>query len=169
MVDVIDGSETVSTHGIINWILLLVIFSVITVVGNWIGYKHPISDSLIGMLILSIITLAGLLLERYLPFNVSSIIYISLIGIAVSIPMVPTSPFVVKYVGQVELLSIVTVFLAYVGIGIGKNWDQVQGYGLERYDSNYLYHYWNLPWICINCTHSFSSKRYTLVLIFNTI
>ncbi len=81
MVDVIDGSETVSTHGIINWILLLVIFSVITVVGNWIGYKHPISDSLIGMLILSIITLAGLLLERYLPFNVSSIIYISLIGI----------------------------------------------------------------------------------------
>ena len=120
MVDVIDGSETVSTHGIINWILLLVIFSVITVVGNWIGYKHPIFDSLIGMLILSIITLAGLLLERYLPFNVSSIIYISLIGIAVSIPMVPTSPFVVKYVGQVELLSIVTVFLAYVGIGIGK-------------------------------------------------
>ena len=75
------------------------------------------------MLILSIITLAGLLLERYLPFNVSSIIYISLIGIAVSIPMVPTSPFVVKYVGQVELLSIVTVFLAYVGIGIGKNLD----------------------------------------------
>ena len=66
MVDVIDGSETVSTHGIINWILLLVIFSVITVVGNWIGYKHPIFDSLIGMLILSIITLAGLLLESYL-------------------------------------------------------------------------------------------------------
>lgn len=60
MVDVIDGSETVSTHGIVNWILLLVIFSV----------------------------------------------------------------------------------------------------GLERYDSNCLYHYWNLPWICINCTHSFSSKRY---------
>ncbi len=62
------------------------------------------------MLILSVITLAGLLLERYLPFNIFSIIYISLIGIAVSLPMMPTSPFVVKYVGQVELLSIVTVF-----------------------------------------------------------
>lgn len=103
MVDVIDGSETVSTHGIVNWILLLVIFSVITVIGNWVGYKHPIADSLVGMLILSVITLAGLLLERYLPFNISSIIYISLIGIAVSLPMMPTSPFVVKYVGQVEL------------------------------------------------------------------
>ena len=95
MVDVIDGSETVSTHGIVNWILLLVIFSVITVIGNWVGYKHPIADSLVGMLILSVITLAGLLLERYLPFNISSIIYISLIGIAVSLPMMPTSPFVV--------------------------------------------------------------------------
>ena len=120
MVDVIDGSETVSTHGIVNWILLLVIFSVITVIGNWVGYKHPIAD---------VITLAGLLLERYLPFNISSIIYISLIGIAVSLPMMPTSPFVVKYVGQVELLSIVTVFLAYVGIGIGKNWEQFKAMG----------------------------------------
>ena len=93
MVDVIDGSETVSTHGIINWILLLVIFSVITVVGNWIGYKHPIFDSLIGMLILSIITLAGLLLERYLPFNVSSIIYISLIGLSLIHISEPTRPY----------------------------------------------------------------------------
>lgn len=129
MADMIDGSEGVSTQGLINWILLLVIFSIITVIGNWVGYKHPISGSLIGMLILSIIALAGLLLERYLPFNISSLIYISLIGIAVSIPGAPTSAFVVKYVGQVELLSIVTVFLAYVGIGVGKNWDQFKNMG----------------------------------------
>lgn len=129
MVDMIDGSESVSYQGIINWILLLVIFSIITVIGNWVGYKHPIADSLVGMLILSIITLAGMLLERYLPFNLSSIIYISLIGIAVSIPASPTSDFVVKYVGQVELLSIVTVFLAYVGIGVGKHWDQFKTMG----------------------------------------
>lgn len=129
MVDMIDGSETVSYQGVINWILLLVIFSVITVIGNWVGYKHPISGSLVGMLILSIITLVGLLLERYLPFNISSIIYISVIGIILSLPGFPTSDFVVKYVGQVELLSIVTVFLAYVGIGVGKNWDQFKNMG----------------------------------------
>ena len=86
-------------------------------------------DSLIGMLILSIITLAGLLLEKYLPFNISSLIYISIIGIVVSIPASPTSVFVVKYVGQVELLAIVPVFLAYVGIGVGKNWEQFKNMG----------------------------------------
>jgi len=37
MPDVIDGSENVSVHGIFNWILLLVRFSVITVIVNFIG------------------------------------------------------------------------------------------------------------------------------------
>ena len=129
MPDLIDGSEAVSVHGILNWILLLTIFSVITVIGNYLGYKHPMTDSLIGMGILSLITLAGVWMERELPFNVSSILYISIIGIIVAFPGMPTSEFVLKYVSQVELLSIVTVFLAYVGIGMGKSWDEFKALG----------------------------------------
>ena len=129
MPDLIDGSENVSVHGIFNWILLLLIFSVITVIGNFLGYKHPISDSLVGMGILSVITLIGVWLERELPFNVSSILYISIIGIIVAFPGMPTSQFVLHYVSQVELLSIVTVFLAYVGIGMGKSWDEFKALG----------------------------------------
>ena len=74
MTEFIDGSENISVHGVFNWILLLTIFSVITVVGNYVGYKHPIADSLVGMAILSLITLAGVWMERKLPFNISSII-----------------------------------------------------------------------------------------------
>lgn len=129
MPDLIDGSENVSVHGIFNWILLLIIFSVITVIGNFLGYKHPMSDSLVGMGILSVITLIGVWLERELPFNVSSILYISIIGIIVAFPGMPTSQFVLHYVSQVELLSIVTVFLAYVGIGMGKSWDEFKALG----------------------------------------
>lgn len=127
--DFIDESESVSAHGITNWILLLLIFSVIVVIGNYVGYKHPISESLVGMLILSFITLIGMLLERYVPLNVSSIVYISLIGLVLSLPFMPTSGFVVYYVSKIELLAIVTVFLAYVGIGMGKNWDQFKKMG----------------------------------------
>ena len=129
MPDLIDGSENVSVHGIFNWILLLIIFSIITVIGNYLGYKHPMANSLVGMGILSIITLVGVWLERYLPFNISSILYISVIGILVSFPGMPTSNFVLHYVSQVELLSIVTVFLAYVGIGMGKSWDEFKALG----------------------------------------
>ena len=78
MADIFEGSENVSVHGIFNWILLLIIFSIITVIGNYLGYKHPMTDSLVGMGILSAITLAGVWLERYLPFNISSILYISI-------------------------------------------------------------------------------------------
>lgn len=129
MVELIDGSENVSVHGIFNWILLLTIFSIITVVANFIGYEHPIADSLIGMAILSLITLAGVWMERYLPLNISSIIYISVIGIALAFPGMPTSEVVSYYVSQVELLSIVTVFLAYVGIGMGKSWNEFKTLG----------------------------------------
>lgn len=129
MVDIIDGSENVSVHGILNWILLLTIFSIIVVVGNYIGYNHPIVDSLIGMAILSIITLVGVWMERYLPLNISSIIYISIIGIVLAFPGMPTSEALLYYVSQVELISIVTVFLAYVGIGMGKSWDEFKALG----------------------------------------
>ena len=129
MTDLIDGSENVSVHGIINWIVLLILFSIITVIGNFLGYKHPIEGSLIGMGILSVITLAGVWLERYLPFNVSSILYISIIGIILAFPGMPTSKFVLHYVSQIELLAIVTVFLAYVGIGMGKSWNEFKALG----------------------------------------
>ncbi len=129
MPDLIDGSENVTVHGIFNWILLLIIFSIITVVDNYLGYKHPMADSLVGMAILSVITLIGVWLERYLPFNISSILYISIMGIAVAFPGMPTSSFVIYYVSKIELLSIVTVFLAYVGIGMGKSWDEFKALG----------------------------------------
>ena len=129
MTDLIDGSENVSVHGIINWIVLLVIFSIITVIGNYLGYKHPLTDSLVGMGILSLISLVGVWLERYLPFNISSILYISVIGIVLAFPGMPTSEFVLYYVSQIELLAIVTVFLAYVGIGMGKSWDEFKALG----------------------------------------
>ncbi len=129
MVELIDGSENVSVHGIFNWILLLAIFSVIVVIGNYIGYKHPIADSLIGMTILSLITLVGVWMERELPLNISSIIYISVIGIVLAFPAMPTSDPIIYYVSQVELLSVVTVFLAYVGIGMGKSWGEFKAMG----------------------------------------
>ena len=129
MTDFIDGTENVTVHGILNWIRLLIIFSVITVIGNFLGYKHPMTDSLVGMGILSLITLAGVWMERELPFNISSILYISVIGIILALPGMPTSEFVLYYVSKVELLSIVTVFLAYVGIGMGKSWDEFKALG----------------------------------------
>lgn len=53
----------ISVSGILNWIFLLTIFSIITTIGNCMGYEHPISESLIGMAILSVIALMGVYLK----------------------------------------------------------------------------------------------------------
>ena len=129
MADLIEDTENITVHGIFNWILLLAIFSVITVIGNYMGYKHPIYDSLVGMGILSLLTFMGVWLERRLPFDISSIIYISVIGMIIVFPGMPTSEFVSYYVSNVEVMSIVTVFLAYVGIGMGKSWNEFKSLG----------------------------------------
>ena len=131
MPNLIYGTKDISSQVILNWILLLCIFSVITVIGNYVGYEHPISDSLIGIGILSFIALLGVLLELKLPFNISSIIYIAIIGIIIAFPGMPTSHFVYYYVSQIELLSIATVFIAYIGIGMIRNGDEPRKHQLR--------------------------------------
>ena len=81
------------------------------------------------MIIISIITIIGMSLERISPVHIPSIIFISLIGLFVAIPGVPTSEFVAHYVSQVELTTICTAFLAYVGIAIGKDWEEFKKIG----------------------------------------
>jgi hypothetical protein len=41
----------------------------------------------------------------------------------------PTSDFLAHYISQVELTTICTAFLAYVGISIGKDWDSFKKIG----------------------------------------
>ena len=81
------------------------------------------------MQILCAMTLAGMILERMIPHNISSIIYISIIGLVLSLPGMPTSEFIVYYVSQIDLTVICTVFLAYVGIAVGKDWDKFKKIG----------------------------------------
>ena len=112
-----------------RWATFLVIFSFIVAVGNFIGFHTSIIDAFIGMLLISLITIIGMALERIIPWNIQAIIYISLIGIFVAIPGVPTADFLVHYVSQIELTTICTAFLAYVGIAIGNDWEEFKKIG----------------------------------------
>ena len=127
--ELVDGSDSVSYDGFINWTAFLIIFSIIVVVGNCLGFGGEVTRSAVGMIILSVLTLVSMYLERYVPLNISSIVYVSVIGLLLACPWSPVSSFIVYYVGGVNLMAIVTVLLAYVGIGIGKNWDKFKAMG----------------------------------------
>ena len=123
------ASENMSLGKLKRWSTFLIIFSFIVTIGNFVGYKTPLGDVFIGMLIISLITILGMALERIVPGNIQSLIFISLIGIILAIPGMPTADFIIHYVSQIELTSIVTAFLGYVGIAIGNDWEEFKKIG----------------------------------------
>lgn len=114
-----------------KWFILLIIFSSIVSIVNWVGFNNNIINTFIGMLILSVITILALILEKNIKFNIPSIVYVSIIGIILSIPLMPSSGILSFYVSNINVSTICTVFLAYVGIGIGNDWYKFKKMGLR--------------------------------------
>ncbi len=117
---------------VFEWIGILLIFSVLAAIGNYVGYQYPFIESLIGMFILCFISLAGLIIEKVLPFkSIPAIIYISILGLLVALPWCPVSDTVIYYTSKVDLISITTILLAYAGIAMGKDLDRFKKVGLR--------------------------------------
>ncbi|MCI5867098.1 MAG: hypothetical protein SOZ23_07045 [Methanosphaera sp.] len=120
-----------SIRTVIEWILILMIFSVMAAIGNVIGYNYPFTTSLIGMLILCFITLIGLMIEKTIGHNIPAIIYISIIGLLISVPWSPIAGSVIYYTSHVDLVSLTTILLAYAGISMGKDLKDFKKIGLR--------------------------------------
>ena len=108
---------------VLEWILMLLIFSSLTVVINTLSYKNDLIQSLPGILVLSAITFVGLLLGKLIPLKVPPIIYMSIIGLVISLPVFgPVSDFVFESTSRISTLALCTVILSYSGIAIAKSW-----------------------------------------------
>ena len=116
-------------NNINKFVTVFLVFSVIVAIGNAFSNHIPFIDSLIAMLVISGIAFIGLCIGEIIPFNIPSIILICLMGVFFAIPGVPTADFVSHYASQVDLTTICTVFLAYVGIAMGKDWEEFKKIG----------------------------------------
>ncbi|PAL14808.1 hypothetical protein [Peribacillus simplex] len=105
-----------------EWILVLGIIGVVVLIGNYIGYDILPITALPGMVILILISLAGLIIGKLVPLKIPSIAYIGLLGFILTVPSMPGSDQIVKWTADVSLLAIATPILAYAGIGIGRSW-----------------------------------------------
>ncbi|MBM7551651.1 hypothetical protein JOC33_000541 [Thalassobacillus pellis] len=116
-------------NNIQEWILLLLIFGVISAIGNWIGYGILPLAAVPGMIVLILVSLAGLILQKLLKVNIPSVAYVALIGIIISLPGFPGSETVVRWTTEVNLLALATPILAYAGIAIGRSWTDFKKLG----------------------------------------
>lgn len=114
-----------------EWVVILLIVAVIATIGNFIGYDIGIIDAIPGMLVLFAISIIGLILNYVIPFNIPTVIYISIIGMLVAIPASPISEPVIEWVSQVELLALATPILAYSGVVVGRDWKDFSEVGWE--------------------------------------
>jgi hypothetical protein len=124
-------TEKISIKILVEWIGILLIFSIISAIGNVVGYQYPFMESLIGMFILCGISLAGLIIERYVPWEIPSILYISILGLLLALPISPVSDTLIYYTSRVELISLTTVLLAYAGISMGKDLGDFKKVGVK--------------------------------------
>ena len=124
-------SKILSKEVVMEWILILIIFSFMSAIGNYIGYHYPFQESLYGMFILCAITLLGLIIEHHISYNIPAIIYISIIGLIVALPWSPISSTIIYYTSKGNIVSLTTILLAYAGIAMGKDLGEFKKVGLK--------------------------------------
>jgi uncharacterized membrane protein len=98
----------------------LVIVCLVGLVMNTVGPVIPLADGFVGMVVIYLITMAGLLLTRFAPFYLPSVAWISLVGILATLPWTPGSEWIVAQAKSVNFLALATPALAYAGFAIAK-------------------------------------------------
>lgn len=102
---------------------LLLMVSVIIILTNVIGYKMPVKDSIIGVLLLSAISLIGLTISKFMSrfVKLPSMMYVSLLGLLLACPVSPVKDIVIGTTTPVAFLAPATALGAFADISLGKD------------------------------------------------
>lgn len=112
-------------------IVITVIVAILILVGNFVGYKIDPITAFPGMLILFLIVVVGLWITKIMPGNLPAVVYVSLLGIILTMPWFPLGEKVAELTSQVNFLALTTPILGYAGISMGKDLDSFKKYGLK--------------------------------------
>ncbi|MDC7956225.1 DUF340 domain-containing protein [Fusobacterium simiae] len=110
-------------------LLILIITGVLTLVGNFVGFKVSPIEAVPGILILILIAFIGILLSKIVPIKIPSVAYIVTLATILTIPGMPMAELISGYTAKVNFLALCTPILAYAGIYTGKNLDTLKKTG----------------------------------------
>ncbi|MBU1001720.1 MAG: hypothetical protein KKE73_04285 [Proteobacteria bacterium] len=106
---------------LIESFVFLVFVSVMTLVGNLVGFHNGIIESIPGMLVLLLLCVAGVATNKFIFKKIPSVLFVITYGVIISLPAFPYSAEVNAAVAKVNFLALTTPILAYAGIAIGKD------------------------------------------------
>ena len=85
---------------------------------NFVGFQVSFVDSLPGIAILLLISLASVGISKIVPLKLPVIAYCSLLGLFLACPLSPIRDFVIESAGKINFTAPLTMVGAYAGISI---------------------------------------------------
>lgn len=112
----------------IEWCVMFVIAGLGIALANFIGFQVGFLESLPGIVILILISLAAVLVSKVLPIKLPIIAYCSIIGLLVACPLSPVRDYVIASAGKINFTAPLTMVGAFAGISIS---DQLRDFAKQ--------------------------------------
>lgn len=96
------------------------VVSLISIPLQLIATDLSLVQVLAGLAAIYLVCLLDVLLTRYVPFRLPSVAWISLVGIAATLPMLPWGQWFLGLVEGLDFLALAVPPLAYAGLAISK-------------------------------------------------
>ncbi|MCF7942589.1 MAG: hypothetical protein K9M84_13330 [Spirochaetia bacterium] len=99
---------------------LMLFVGMFTLIGQLVSSGASPIEALPGMLLIMLIAMAALLLKTLVPLQFPAFAWATLIAFILTIPMMPTSTFLLEQINKVGFLATTTPILAFAGISVGN-------------------------------------------------
>ena len=102
----------------IEWAVMFIVAGLGIALANFVGFQVSFVDSLPGIAILLLISLASVGISKIVPLKLPVIAYCSLLGLFLACPLSPIRDFVIESAGKINFTAPLTMVGAYSGISI---------------------------------------------------
>lgn len=102
----------------IEWIVMFIVAGLGIGLANFVGFQVGFLDSLPGIVILLLISLAAVVISKLIPIKLPVIAYCSLLGLLLACPLCPIREFIIESAGKINFTAPLTMVGAFAGISI---------------------------------------------------
>lgn len=114
----------------VEWVVMFIVAGIGIALANFVGFQVGFLDSLPGIVILLLISLASVILSKILPLKLPVIAYCSLIGLFLACPASPIREFVITSAAKINFTAPLTMVGAFAGISIS---DQLKEFAKQGF------------------------------------
>src|SRR5699024_9989791 len=116
-----------------EWIFLLSLVCIAIITTNFVAYKVPVTESIIGVVVLAVISLMSVFISKVVPLNVPMILFCSLLWLLVSMTALIISVYVTKAADKIIFKATLSIVVALASIFILASFHNFKRQGLNMF------------------------------------